>query len=138
MKIDDLKEKLFDLNESIMNLIKECKYEKNYIPEMDYDMSNLEEYTMYQTFVNIFTHLDYISLLLDYIQKPIKEEGEITISSRGKYKLNKTILHRNDFIEILRYEDENEDEPKQGYWDLTYVGGLFDLEGRYGRIRKSN
>lgn len=131
MKMDYLKNKLFDLNKSIMAVIKECEYEKSGTLEIDFDVCDSDECMMYHMFTNILTHLDYVSLLLDYIQKPIKEEGTITIDCKGKYKLNKTTLKKYDFVEILRQE-----EGEQAYWDLTYVEGQYELEGKQARLRK--
>lgn len=137
MNLEEMREDLFTLNEEINSLIDKCEYRNTYNPGIEHDESNPDESMIYRTFSDIISHLYYANLMLNYLQKPIKAEGTITRSKRGHYKLNRFTLKRGDLVEILRHrkEDDEEKTPSE-YWDLTFVGGIHEIEDLQARLRK--
>ncbi len=131
MKIEELKEQLFALNGMIRLILKECGYDEHRDIGIcvDYDATDKDEHMLYKTFSDLMKHLSYSNLLLEYLQKPVKEEGVITKTKIGKYRLNKTTINDGDCVEILQ-------QGNGGKWELIVFGDIYKLEGRYARIRK--
>lgn len=128
-----LMEKVSSINKDISDLLIECAYKKNYNLDMiSYDKSSADECMLYDELSSLFTHLDFIHSLMTYLQKPITEEGVISITKGGKYKLNKIRLDRKDLIEILIYSEDI----KAYMWQPIYVKERKDLTGQKARIRK--
>lgn len=133
MDIKVLYEKLVAINKEISDLLIECAYKKNHNLEMvSYDKGNADECMLYEEFYSLFTHFDFIYSMITYLQKPIKDEGIIYLTKRGKYKLNKTSLNRNDVIEILVYSEDI----RTYIWNPIFVREHKDLEGKKARIRE--
>lgn len=132
MKIEELKEKLYALNGIIRIILKECEYDKHYDLAVDYNESNADECMLYKTFSDILTHLSYSNMFLEYLEKPIKQEGIITVNRLGHYKLNRFTIKRGDCIEVLQQGDEEDAD----FWNLIIFGDIYKIEGKYARIRK--
>lgn len=133
MDIKVLYGKLVAINKEISDLLIECAYKKNHNLEMvSYDKGNADECMLYEEFYSLFTHFDFIYSMITYLQKPIKDEGIICLTKRGKYKLNKTSLNRNDVIEILVYSEDI----RTYIWNPIFVREHKDLEGKKARIRE--
>ncbi len=132
MDIKELMKRLLILNKSISDLLFECNYNMNHNLDMImYDKNNADECMLYDEFYSLFTHFDFIYSMLTYLQKPIIEEGVISVTKNGKYKLNKIRLDRNDVIEIWVYS-----EGMEAYlWQPIFVKERKDLAGQKARIR---
>lgn len=128
MEIGRLRERIFCLNEEIGSILTECAYSKQYDLTVDYDAENAEEGMMYHEFSSIFTHLDYINYVVEYMKKPFVGEGIIELDGTDTYRLNGVRLRRNETIEILRTEPEV-------YWDVVAVSDIYKLEGVRARLR---
>lgn len=133
MDVKELMKRLLVVNKSISDLLAECNYNINHNLDMIiYDNNNADECMLYNEFCSLFTHFDFISSLMVYLQKPIKEEGVITLTKRGRYKLNKICLKNNDVVEIWRYCEETDTHE----WRPILVKENKCLEGQKARIRK--
>ena len=77
MDIKTLKERLLTLDREAQDIFKEIGYEKKFeITNLEFDKENLDDYMMYREFSSICSHLDYIHVVLDYLQKPVTNAGE--------------------------------------------------------------
>lgn len=97
MDIKTLEEKLSVLDEQIQNIFEEIGYEKRFeIPTLEYDRENLSDHMIYKELCSLCCHLDYIHFVLNYLKKPVIHTGEIHVNDNVDYKLNGTILNKNE------------------------------------------
>lgn len=132
MRIEELKEKLFVLNGMIRLILKESGFDNHHDLPVYYDETNKDECMLYRTFSDIMTHLSYSNMFLDYLEKPVKQEGIITVNRLGHYKLNRYTIKKWSCLEILQQEDEENPNPS---WKLILVGDIYKLEGVHARLR---
>lgn len=102
MDINALEEKLFLMNSEIEKILMETNYQNNLCQsDISYDDADADQCMFFDEFYSIFTHLDYVNTVLNYIQLPIKDEGILKSDGQGKYYINQTEINCGDTIEIL-------------------------------------
>ena len=133
MDIKTLEEKLLTLNTEIENILGVVGYKKQYrLDSLAYDENNMDDCMKYKEFGFVFTHLDYIHSLLDYLQKPIVQEGTICLNDKGEYELNGIALNSNDVVEIIVLDEEKQIY----YWSPVFVKERTNLDGKKARMRR--
>lgn len=132
MDIIALEEKLLALNTEIKNILEAVGYKKQIrLDGVIYDEKNMDEDMKYREFCFIFSHLDYVHSLLDYLQKPIIQEGTICLNDKGEYELNGITLNSNDVVEIIVLDKEKQ----ICQWNPVFVSESANLYGKIARIR---
>ena len=133
MDIRILEEKLLALNTEIENILKVVGYKKQYsLDGLIYDEKNMDDCMKYKEFCFVFSHLDYIHSLLNYLQKPIVQEGTICLNDKGEYELNGIALNSNDVVEIIALDEEKQ----VYYWNPVFVNERANLDGKKARMRR--
>lgn len=133
MDIKILEEKLLTLNTEIENILKVVGYKKQYgLDGLIYDEKNMEDCMKCKEFGFVFSHLDYIHSLLNYLQKPIVQEGTICLNDKGEYELNGIALNSNDVVEIIALDEEKQTY----YWNPVFVNERANLDGKKARMRR--
>lgn len=102
MEIKKIWEKLLSMNSEIEEIFMEIGYRNNLLQsDIQYDDSNPNDCMLFDELYSIFTHFDYIHVVLNYLQLPIKEEGILKSDGHGKYYVNQTEIKCGETIEIL-------------------------------------
>lgn len=132
MDIKALEEKLLALNKDIEDIFEGIDYKNNHkLDSVTYNKESLNECMLYNEFGSLFTHLDFINALLNYLQKPVIQEGTIRPNDKGGYKLNDITLNRKDVLEIICYDEIN----KVFFWKPLKVKEHTELDGKQARMR---
>lgn len=135
MDIKTLHENLLNLNSEIETVLKKVNYQNNLCQsDISYDDADADQCMLFDEFYSIFTHLDYINAVLNYIQLPIKEEGVIKTDGHGIYYVNKAEVKSGDTIEILLL-DLNSNTMR---WNILRLQKPENHIGEPARIRANN
>lgn len=136
MNIKQLEQQLYSLNEIIKPIMNEVEYTKHFKLQVEFNNADPNEHMLFHTFSNLFSHLDYITLFLDYLQKPITLEGILTMDNHDNYKINNTTLCTQKYIEILQYEKTDSSLKPPSYWDVISIKNCSHFVGIQARIRE--
>lgn len=132
MDIKTLEEKLLALNKDIGDIFEEIDYKNNHkLDNVTYNKESLDECMLYNEFGSLFTHLDFINALMNYLHKPVIQEGTICSNEKGGYNLNDIPLNRKDIVEIICYDEIN----KVFFWKPLIVKDHTKLDGKQARKR---
>lgn len=102
MDIKELYKKSLLIKNSIETVLEEIGYCKNLCQaNVSYNEENPDECMLFDELYSICTHFDYINVVLNYLQLPIKEEGRLQSDGHKKYFVNQTELKCGDVVEIL-------------------------------------
>lgn len=135
MDINALEEKLFLMNSEIEKILMETNYQNNLChSDISYNDADADQCMLFDEFYSIFTHLDYINAVLNYLQFPIKEEGVLKSDGYGRYYVNKTEIKCGDTIEILLM-DLNTNSMR---WNILRLQKPENHIGEPARIRANN
>lgn len=115
--IKEIMKEVFEINMKIKQLISHAEYEQfDDLSGLEYDDENPDDLMALDELRNLFRKLDDISHTINYLNRPIKEEGFLHKNRNGKYEINGHELSCSCGIEYLATDD----------WHFKY-----DEEGRY-------
>ena len=115
--IKEIMNEVFELNAKIKQLISHAEYEQyDDLSGLKYDDENPDDLMMLDELKTLFSRLDDISHTINYLNRPIKEEGFLHKNRNGRYEINGHELSSGCGIECLITDD----------WHFKY-----DEDGRY-------
>ncbi|PET53638.1 hypothetical protein CN514_18730 [Bacillus sp. AFS001701] len=106
--IKELQKELFELTYKIERILSMVDDQPDNI---DYDPNNPDECMLYYKYRSMIDKLSDINYELNYLKRPIKEEGALYKQSNGKYTINGDYeFSSGSRIEVLVYDDLDERE----------------------------
>lgn len=126
--IKEIMNKVFELNTKIKQLISYAEYEQyDDLSGLKYDDENPDDLMMLDELRILFRKLDDISHTINYLNKPIKEEGILHKNKNGRYEINGHELSSGCGIECLISDewhfiyDKNGKYVETPYWYATRI-----------------
>lgn len=132
MDMGTLKEKMYGLNQQIEFILWECGYYKTDDLLVDLKTEDPDENMLYDEFMLLWKHLDYVNCILNYLQKPIFHEGIICLNQDGRYMLDGVELCHNDMVEVYVFDQKR----KKYTWERLHFKDGEKLNGMKARIRE--
>ena len=144
MTIIELQEALNKINEQAKKICKETGYETyGELSNVEFDPKNPEHAFLMDELYSAVHKLDQVSWGLDYLNRPVRYEGVLTLNSRDRYELCGIELTCGSGLEILYYDElferytwiasSIEHNGKEYYF---VAKPNIELEGVTARIRK--
>lgn len=106
-KLSELTMKLNSLNADIKEVLEYSKF-RDYedLSALDYN-KNAEDLLLIEEYRILLDKLDYVSNEIEYLKRPIKEEGTLYLNELGRYQIkgSNTYYSSGYGIEFLTYDD---------------------------------
>ncbi|MED5052582.1 DUF5348 domain-containing protein [Anoxybacillus rupiensis] len=139
MSLEEVKEEFETLNRRIKDVLKKLGTEGENI---DCDRDDLDEMFLRSEYIKIADKLDEVRRSIDYLSKPVIEQGHIRHNSQGRYELpSGRYLTSGSSCEILHQYSDRE------YWLYTQIehngedyyatalGRNVSIDGKMVRVR---
>lgn len=151
--IKEIMNEVFELNQKIKQLLSHAEYEQyDDLSGLKYDDKNPDDLMMLDELKTLFSKMDDISYTINYLSRPIKEEGFLHKNRNGRYEINGHEFSSGSGIECLISDewhfiyDKNGKYVETPYWYASriehdgkdyYIVGVHgvELEGLRVRIR---
>ena len=144
MNIFELKNALDKISAQAHEIFVKTGYEKlGELAYVDFDPKDPNQAFLYEEFYSIVRKLDHAAMQMDYINRPIKCEGYLSLNENERYELCGTELTCGAELEVLVYDDFYDREVwlpsviehnNNGYYFVARPE--LDLDGIKARIRK--
>lgn len=108
--LQELTTKLNILNSDIKEILKYSEYEQYEDLSGIEHSNNSEDLLLVENYRILLEKLDSINHILNYLQRPIKEEGTLYLNESGRYQIkgSATYYTSGNGIEFLTYDDYND------------------------------
>lgn len=107
----DLEQELYELNEHIKAILDKSGYsELETLERLDFNKRDPEQYFLSHRLSGVLYDLEKVRDAMEYLQEPVKAEGQLHKNSRGRYCLEDHEITSGCRIEILlSYTEWNND-----------------------------
>lgn len=144
MNIFELKDALNKINEQAKKIYRETGYETHgELSNIDFDPKDPEQAYLFEELYSAVYKLDQVSWGLDYLNRPIRCEGILTLNDKDRYELCGIELTSGCGLEIMYYDDFYErntwlastlEHNGKEYYFVAKPD--FELDGARARLRK--
>ena len=144
MNILELKNALDKITVQANDIFVKTGYAKlGELASVDFDPKDPNQAFLYEEFYSIVRKLDHVAMQMDYINRPIKCEGYLSLNERDRYELCGIELTCGAELEVLVYDDFYErnvwypsviERNSYGYYFVAKPE--LDLDGMRARLRQ--